>query len=271
MHKKNEAVLLLNAILFSDIYLHTEDNDTVWDLILNKCKEIQKDKSKYYIGKPCIPKGTPFILGDSPNMPSGLPDIIYEDDTFVLGIEHFQFDASGISKKGSKMMRAEVTANNKTTEISENSSKRPLYIEVPVDTVFSYERYLKSLITSFTAHARNISKYLSELSKKYPNKKIYLAFYIEDKTALGNYIKTDRGIEPMCPLCINEFINELKINNNLTYILVRIQDNYHYNLHIQCINEEFIESLYKEAYDMKKDQYCTYNYKIASNIYSLSD
>lgn len=264
---KNEAVALVNAIYDSDIKLHTEDDDHIWDEIVAKCEAAEFERSHYIDDEPQTSDEAPFILGDAPNQLAGLPDIIYEGESFVLGIEHFQFDASNSTRKGSRMMQAEAKADGEMSRLIHSSTERPLHIEVPVKADFTYEMYVKSLLASFKKHANNIPKYLTSLSQKYPDKKIMLAFYIEDETAIGNYIRTSRGSEAMCPLCVKEFLDELSLHPELSYIIARIQDSYTYTLHIQLINSDFIRSLYREAYNMDTDEYWSYQYKKTSNIY----
>lgn len=62
------------------------------------------------------------------------------------------------------------------------------------------------------------------MKSKYLQKKQYLSFYIEDATAIGNYVITQYGLEALNPLCIREFINELARTKELDYVIVKHQE-----------------------------------------------
>ena len=135
-----------------------------------------------------------------------------------------------------------------------------------MDVVFSIENYIKSLLNVFHKHAKNIDVYRGNIREKYPEKKIYLSFYIEDTTALGNYIISSRGKETMLPLCVKEFIDVLSETCGIDYIITNTQDTYVHSIHIQKINERFLETLYGECYDFSHDVYRPYRYTMEAHF-----
>ncbi|MBQ9709633.1 MAG: DUF4368 domain-containing protein [Clostridia bacterium] len=112
-HNKKEHTTLKKAFLHSQIKIFGELANNIFGGIINRISQAKEEKRR----NPKAYKRLfefPFVQGDG--IIAGLPDIIYESDDFVLGIEHFQFDATGKGIKGSKMRLAEIKAKAKIEE-----------------------------------------------------------------------------------------------------------------------------------------------------------
>lgn len=267
-YNKKEHTTLKKAFLHSQIKIFGELANNIFGGIINRISEEKEEKRR----NPMAYKKSfefPFIQGDG--LIAGLPDIIYETDDFVLGIEHFQFDAAGKSIKGSKMRLAEIKTKAKLEEKKKILTGCPKYIEENVDVEFSYEEYVKSLLDSFTSHSDKIDKYKATLKNLYPTKKIYFAFFIEDITAIGNYICIKNTTVPMTPLYVREFIDKITTYNGIDFVIASFQNCYIKQLHIQEINNNEIQQLYQNVYNINNDKYYTYKYKKTSHIYSFDD
>ncbi len=258
---RNEAHNFLFDLLNWEKKLHTTDDDMVWDKIIKEIMEYDKLNS-YYMGEPELP---------CPIQQTERPDIMFECADFVMGIECFRFDASKKTRKGSTQKQQEILVNRKHTKEYENMKVKPRKLIVFEDIVrakFSVENYKAALLSSFCEHAKKIPEYRQTIKEKCLKKKGFLSFYIEDATAIGNWINTKNGIEPMNPLCIREFIDELSKTVNLDYVIIKHQViPYVSGMHIQKICPEFIDSLYAESYDFSKDKYVPYSYSIESRIH----
>lgn len=266
-HKKEEAKDLVFALRHSRVYYYGDASENIFSQIKKEIADCEWRRSHFLDKIPHIPYETPFQQGDS--VAEGLPDIIYETDGFVLGIEHFEFDAAGKNRKGSKMKLAEILANKELEVKRKGIKKYPMFTEATVSVEFSYEGYLQSLIYAFQTHAERIEAYKAEIKKHYPNKKVYFAFYIEDVTAIGNYVETKNGQEPMYPMLVKEFLDIVTTTCGIDFIISRIQDFYIYNLCIYELKEDIIKSLRENVYDMNRDKYIPYHYKKSSHVYSL--
>lgn len=256
---KNEAVGFKTAIKHSYRVFHGDDEDVIWDNII-------KDgiKDNYYSigedGKEYIPKH------EEPFVSSERPDIYYLNDEFIIGIEQFQFDSSKKTKKGSNLVREKIRVDDEMLKKYYEQELTPFTAEMVMDVLLSYENYVNSLVDAFNQHSKNVIEYRNNLQMIAPDKKVYLAFYIEDITILGNYIMTSSGRETLNPLCVKELIDEVAKCSGLDYVIARVQRDYIYTLHIQQIKDEYIHSLYKQSYDTSKEIFSPYRIIRESHI-----
>lgn len=260
---RTEANKFVHELASLSQFYHVNDDDFVWD-------QITKDAREYVVQHDYFPPQRP---NQCHFMQSERPDVIYECDDFVMGIECFEFDASLKTRKGSTQKQKEIQTDrrileihkSKDHEISENDE-----ICKPVDVNFSLEYYKDALLDGFRSHANSIGVYRENIAHKFPNKKAYLSFYIEDTTALGNYIISSRGNEAIVPLCVKEFIDELSKIEGLDYVITNTQNFYIHSLHIQAINDYFLKSLYKQSYDLTYSFYWKYKYQTKAHFYHLT-
>lgn len=259
----HEAANLKMAILNSNKVLHLDNDDTVWDIIIDDILD------GFYNSEGVDLKNLPKF--EAPFVSFERPDIYYENGDFIVGIEHFQIDSSKKTRKGSSLIQEQKRIDDEIVADYHSQPKAYFYTEKELDVDFSYENYAKSIVDTFRKHEKNIPEYRANLRKIAPNKKIYLAFFIEDITSLGNYIMTANGRETLNPLCTRELVDELAKVQGLDYILARVQRDYIYTLHFQRISEEDIKSLYSECYDLSRETFITYKPVTVSTIGNSND
>ena len=257
--KKREAEHFAYVIQNSTVHFYDYESRSVFENIINEVHNCDLTRRYYSEGVPKISDEAPFVQGDKKG--NGLPDIIYENEKFVLGIEDFEFDSSTKIRKGSKMRMAELSAERELKQKRVFTGENTIVTETMVDVCFSYEGYISSLLDAFDSHTKNINNYRNAIKSNFPNKKIILAFYIEDITAIGNYIVTKEGTKPMCPFFVKEFLDVLKKTDGIDYVISRVQNAYTYALHFSKIDCKSLNSLYKNAYDMEEDKFFSYFYK----------
>lgn len=263
---KNEAIRF-NYILNNSIVTLYDDNDVIWSSIINKAQQI--DRLCQMPEYSCIPSEFPFKLGDVVGVESGLPDVIYQADDVVLGIECFRIDSSKRTKKGSTMKRDMQIMDRKRSEVLKVINQFPhskMKIKSILPTNFSFEYYINSLFSTFKSHAKNIEKYRNSLKNNYPGKEVLLAFHIEDATPLGSYVRSDSTTEAFNPLFLKEFIVLLSQYSELDYILVsNLEDLYVPATYIQKIDTINLEKLNDNCYTIK-DKFLTFNYSTETII-----
>ena len=263
IYKKREAEHLIFSINRASLEFYDSNTYAFFNNII---KQIQECDNIRHYEPDSISQEAPFIQGDKKG--NGTPDILFEGDDFILGIEDFEFDASKKTKKGSKLRIAELNAKEQLRQNRLSTTTKPTTVEALVDVNFSYEDYVNSLLIAFKNHAKNINSYRESIKRLYPSKKhIFLAFYIEDITAIGNYIATPEGTKAMCPIFIKDFLDTLSHTSGLDYIIACVQDTYTYTIHFIKNSSVNLSELYKKAYDPEKDKFISYHYKKTQRIY----
>ena len=267
--KRKEAKALVSAINNSRIIFCPDSDENIWKRIIDETRKCKWSR-QHHIHDPHRPSfEAPFHQGDSYG--NGLPDIVYVCDDYVLGIEHFEFDSSGKTRKGSRMRIASFQANAELESKLKKITSYPKRAETVVKVDFSYDRYVQSLLKAFNTHMAQKDKYISALRAQYPGHKVYFALYIEDATALGSYINIDHDIQPVSPLRVREFIEALSKETGIDYIICRVQKIYTYQLFFQRITPSDITKLMSETYNMDECSYVSYHYGQRTSIERLDD
>lgn len=197
---RNEAAGFKSAIKNSKRIFHGDDEDMLWDIILKNILEDSYNYTGVNINNGVRGYEEPFINCER-------PDLYYLDDEFIVGIEQFQFDSSKKTKKGSKLVKERIRVDDEMLKEYYKQGKSPFSAEMAMEIQLSYTDYVQSLVEVFKQHSKNISEYRNNLEMIAQDKKVYLAFFIEDKTTLGNYIMTANGRESLNPLCVKELID----------------------------------------------------------------
>ncbi len=262
---KKEATLFARDFATTHQILYVDDGDYIWDKVSASAKQYHDD----YNSLRCR-KYTRF-----PFLESERPDILFDGGEFALGIECFDFDASLKScKNGSSQYFEEVQAEKRILEKRKEFrtiSDSDVTISEPVNVQLSLESCVDTLLQNFYKHRKNIECYRENIGRAFPNKKVYLAFYITDTTAMGNFISVDGKLCPLSPLLIPQFIDTISSVPGLDYIVIKTQDFYRvHTIEIASIRDEFIRSLRENCYDMTSLQYCPYNWNKTSSFCSLS-
>lgn len=236
--------------------------DEVWGKITNDIQEYEKFEEYKWLDD-YIPEQS-FSLEQSDR-----PDIIYQCEGFIMGIECFEFDASKKGRRGSTQRQKEREVDRKIHEEYRHSSVPEngfLSIERNVDVDFSITSYYESLVSTFKSHADSIIGYRNNLTEKAPGKKVLLSFFIEDVTALGNYVIVNGKTESLNPLKIPFFLGELASIQGLDYIIFKTMDSYVPSLYIQKLSKPLLAELLKKCYG-PNDKYVQYQYKRESHYW----
>ncbi len=255
--EKRESYRINN--LFNVATLWNFDIDHLWSGII--ADVVETDRLRNFPEYSHLQPEAPFIQGDNPNDPKRLPDVIYLGKDYVMGIECFDFDSSKI-KKGS-LMRRENNAAEKKLEALARSTRRPFKLAVPVEVQLSYSNYVASLLYVFRKHAKNIETYRNALAKVYPGKDIYLAFFIEDVTQIGNYIKSGEQTVAMNPVFVKEFVSELLTSKGLDYVITCYQELYVPHIYLQKVDSKALTDRLKNCYT-DTASFFRYRYEIQS-------
>ena len=260
--KKHELAHFLYDISHCPIELNSVDEDCIWNQIVADAIE-----QHISINNPFIRKNAVLPFTDSER-----PDIIYECDDFIMGIECFEFDASKKVRDGSSQKRKEVDAKDKIlSEYYEERTKTDGIISIKqhVDSNFSLENYKNSLMSVFAKHAGKIQQYREKLSKN-STKKVYLSFYIKDSTALGSYVYFNQRITPFQPFYLKEFREALKETKGLDYVIANVNNNYIHTLYIQHMDDSLI-SQYSKYDSINQSDFVPYEYNITSDFLPFDD
>ena len=143
------------------------------------------------------------------------PDGFCKKDNSVLIIEHFEFDSSNNTKKGSQNRQEEARISRREHESTDIS-----FIRDQINCNYSIENYIKNAKKFFDSHYNNIQEYKKNLKKEKiitDTTEVKTLFCIEDVTALGNYDINERT--PVILLYCDEFIEYVKDCLELDYIL----------------------------------------------------
>ncbi len=268
-HEKNEAEDLAWSLCHDRPSCFGENIAIIFEKIIKEIEDIDWQRHHRDFDLEDIPYEKPFLKGEQ--ISQGLPDIIYDSEDYVVGIEHFEFDASGKSRKGSKMRLAELTTEKELKLKRQKATKYPIYTEASVNVDFTYEGYVQSLLSAFAMHYSKIENYKEKIKEYFPKKKIYFGFFIEDITAIGNYIITGNKTEPIYPLLAREFVTVLEKCSGIDFVISKIQDTYVPYIYIHQIDNETIKKLNQDSYDMTHSKYYAYHYKKVSHTYGLDD
>ena len=257
--KKNEAYKLRTLLARAGVTLY-DYTDLVWNEILSKVERTDFLRRIPEYSK--IPDEAPFMLGDIKGKETGLPDVIFRNENYVLGIECFEFDSSEKTKRGSQMRRDDIKAHIKLDEKLKESNLEHSKIEVLVPTKFSYKNYIDSLFEGFNSHIKNLDKYKTALKTKFPGKDILFAFFIEDTTKMGNYVRNQFETKGANPLFVKEFVNLFSQYSGIDYIITSYFDElYVQTTYIQKIDSYNIAKLIENSYT-SQDEFITFSYKI---------
>ncbi len=259
---KNEALKLKNVLMFSKILLLVDEADKVWDIVIDAIYDARSsDKLIGHNNCKRIPREYPLINSEE-------PDIYFESDGFVMGIEHFCIDSSKRTKRGSSYTIDKKKIDRAVTNLHQLSTKKDLHISAEIETEFSYDNYIGTVISTFTKHANHVETYKKNLVKIASERRILLAFYIEDVTTTWTSILNSNGSsEPLNPLCIREFVEVLEQSRGIDYIIVKAKN----TVHILQLTDDYIQSLYGECYDLNKESFIKDKPEFVYSFYELND
>gem|GEM_PF-4617307 len=242
--------------------------DFLWENMIEQIKYYDSFKGIPDEPFASLPKYYPLIQSDVKGEETGLPDIIYEGEKYVVGIEHFEFDASKRNKKGSQLRKEEAIAESKINKIirSHATNERHYKINVDMNVSFTLQNYITSLLGVFRQHSENVKKYRNSMSEYYPQKEILLAFYIENVTRTGNYIKRNDVVIPLHPNRILGFLAELLKNPGIDYIISRVDNAFVPELYFLKNTSDSIMNEIKNACSVN-DYFIALPYNIEASVW----
>ncbi len=186
------------------------------------------------------------------------PDIVVENDEFIVLIEHFQIDASKFkSNKGNIDKIERFKRHRRFDEFACNSTESSVSLSMKIDVEYQKEYYIANLIRAFSEHYLKIDSYIENINQiiRDQNKKIKIAFYIEDTNPVGTYWLAQGGIEPFIIFQLNEFLNLLKESPKVDYIFYSNYFNTKY--HMNFLSTKFSNLIDLEQYNLDdKEFFC---------------
>ena len=258
---RNELLDFVSDIEDLSIRMPLDNIDEVWKKLIVDINSYNKSKQYGYFYEDVT--GSKFSIEQSER-----PDIIYQCDDFIMGIECLTFDASKKTKSGSKQMQKEAEAKRAINEEFRNSTETEggiLSIKRTVDVELSIADYCESLADNYLKHANKIEDYRKKLKEKSNGKKVLLSFFIEDITALGNYVVGNGKTESLNPLKLPFFLDILAATSGLDYVLIKTTDMYVPSFCIQKVSIPLLKKLLYDCYTSDY-KYLQYNYNLQSDF-----
>jgi len=136
------------------------------------------------------------------------PDMILKLDDKLLAIEHFEFDASSLSRKGSLDKRKLAGRNRSFDKMIEEADVKsdPVYFTTSVNCSYTAADYILNFKTVFENHLSKVEVYKSRLISENKAKNIddiIMCFFIVDTTPLGCYYNED-GLKSFVAIQVKE-------------------------------------------------------------------
>lgn len=169
-----------------------------------------------------IQKFNPFFskLREAPNRPDAYA--VIEDD--ILLLEHFQFNNTKATKKGSQQ--------HKVAAKSEQEFKKKLVKDGDFAVLDEYverngKSYVENFRTQFNSHYNKIDDYKSEMQKQLKKdfKNIYMGFLIEDSSSLGSIYLNKEKMYCLDLLQTKEFLDIFEKASKLDFAIFSMTGN----------------------------------------------
>lgn len=192
------------------------------------------------------------------------PDIIIPIGDKVLAIEHFEFDASSVTKKGSIDKRELATRNRKFDKLiqEQESFENPLITHGTSDCVYSAENYIKNFKANFSCHYGKIADYKTHLvyEKKVKSvSDIIMCFFVVDTTPLGCYYMED-GMKYFIAFQVNECLDIISKSKDVDCLFFGFFDGQRNSLEFLSNRIEVIEYIKTiKMLDFKVDEFMCFH------------
>ena len=250
-HEHIEAESFEHDILSFPVTVTCNKNGAqIWESVFTKSKKVELLQKYPDFPDDLCPKSL-FLQYDR-------PDIIIPGDDFVIGVEHFSFDASKRTRHGSKMKSEhERICKQLRNQLNIDLSLKHVEEIIPVDLSFQF--YLKSWFEAYINHLSKVNIYKNRLKELYPHKTVYLAFLMEDITAVGNYVKWKDNIQALSPLFVERIINIIHSAPLIDFAIAKYKEAYCPCIEILSTDGETLQKRLSECYD-KDAHYIAYSY-----------
>jgi len=144
------------------------------------------------------------------------PDGFCKNKDSILMIEHFEFDSSNNSRRGSKNRQEEARVLRRMYNTNDDTTIRD-----EITCKYTVNNYIENAKKFFDAHYENIKEYREHLENESiinsTTKQVKTLFCIEDVTLLGNFDINKN--KPIILLDCEDFIEHIKQCLKLDYIL----------------------------------------------------
>lgn len=181
------------------------------------------------------------------------PDLFIKLSNMVIAIEHFEFDSTRNTRKGTKNNKCRV--ENKRTHL--HKLKNINHIGDKVNSQFklsekSLVNYRENLLRSYRNHYNRIKDYKNNLIKASIAEsfdEIVMAFLIIDSTTDGNkfFNAITREVCPLSPLNIKEFRDEMSSSPYVDLLLLGDGIGKDKRLLVMELNENSMQDICKIA------------------------
>ena len=133
-----------------------------------------------------------------------------------------------------------------------------------------FENYSSSLLSTFTSHAKYIDEYRAHIIHLYPDRRAYTVFFIDDITALGNYIRTPKGLQVLYPLMVKDFITTISKMTSLDYVVLKFKQRIYEPLLLIVKNKARYLDIFKQEYfNPETDAFIQYTYEHEGHIHRM--
>lgn len=152
------------------------------------------------------------------------PDAIAEKGQILLLLEHFQFDNSGLNKKGSLQNQITAKTDRELTKLLEKNKK---FAAIHETVKKSGVNYVENFQKQFNSHVKNIDKYKLEIQgdtkRKYA--KWITGFVIEDSSPFGSAYWNNNEVKYVNLLYSKEFLDLFEKATQLDFVIFAMTEN----------------------------------------------
>lgn len=190
------------------------------------------------------------------------PDMLSIFDDKILGIEHFEFDSSNSSSKGSEFKKKDYFTKNKINDKINIGlkDKDSIIVNEQIDSSSSLDNYFNNFIRNFNNHYEKIDEYIKHINEDFGyDKEIEILFFIEDVSPLGSYFIGKNGnVNLLNPLYSDDIINLLKECPKVKYIIIGVYAMKNYKLIIIENNIEILERFVRERQSISNKDFMSF-------------
>lgn len=155
------------------------------------------------------------------------PDAYAVNGKELLLLEHFQFDNSKATSKGSKQFRLDANIDRYLAKEIQKSQDKTAICSSYVEK--SGALYCDNFIKQFNNHYNNINEYKNTMQNELNTnfEKIHVGFVIEDASSLGScyYDETVYGLSSLNLLYTKEFLDVFAKSTDLDFVFFAMTGN----------------------------------------------
>lgn len=204
------------------------------------------------------------LLQSGTMIPGDAPDAVLIKDNIALIIEHFEFDAFEVNRKGSKSRIEQARIEREQRQLSATAG---VVYHSKIKASCSYQDYIDNVTRSFLEHYQRIDVYKKNLLERgivTSETNVKMMFLIEDVSPIGSIaIDNSEGKPQTVPVILAqspEFLSLLTDSESVDYILC---------CSYAC-DSEYIWFIDRSEISAYREKQCTYtNMRFLSNYPSV--